>query len=56
MIYVNTCEFYSKEQSAPDKTEATEKLLAELEKGKRSGEEQGYLPASDIAAEFTETE
>ncbi len=56
MIYVNMCEFHSEAQNAPDKKEATDKLLAELEKGKRSGEEQGYLPASDIAAEFTETE
>ena len=31
---------------------ARQKLLAELEKGRRSGEEQGYLDAEDVFAEL----
>lgn len=31
---------------------AQQKLLSELEKGRRSGEEQGYLNAEDVFAEL----
>lgn len=31
---------------------ARQKLLTELEKGRRSGEEQGYLDAEDVFAEL----
>ena len=35
-----------------EKLLAREKLLAELEKGRRSGEEEGYLTADDVFKEL----
>ena len=35
-----------------EKLLAQEKLLAELEKGRRSGEEEGYLTADDVFKEL----
>ena len=35
-----------------EKTHAALKLMNELAKGRRSGEEDGWLPASEVAAHF----
>lgn len=35
-----------------EKTRATLKLMSELEKGRRSGEESGWLSAEDVRAHF----
>jgi hypothetical protein len=35
-----------------DKTKAMLRLMCELNKGRRSGEEEGYVPAADARAHF----
>ena len=49
-------EYYSEEQYEEDRATATERLMSELEKGKRSGAVQGYSPLKQAAAEVSETE
>lgn len=44
-------EFYSEEPYEQDKTDAEKKLLTELERGRKSGEEQGYTTLDKAAAE-----
>ncbi|GFI30436.1 MAG: prevent-host-death protein [Lachnospiraceae bacterium] len=40
------------EKSNMKKTDAALKLMAELAKGKKSGEEKGWLSSSDVKAHF----
>ena len=35
-----------------EKTNAMLRLMCELNKGRRSGEEEGYVPAADVRAHF----
>ena len=35
-----------------EKTKAMLRLMCELNKGRRSGEEEGYVPAADVRAHF----
>ena len=35
-----------------EKTKAMLRLMCELNEGKRSGEEEGYVPAADVRAHF----
>ncbi len=35
-----------------DKEEATERLLSEIEKGRRSGETEGWLSVDEVEAHF----
>ena len=37
-----------------EKTQATLKLMSELEKGRKSGEEEGWLSTDDVRAHFRE--
>jgi prevent-host-death family protein len=37
-----------------EKTQATLRLMSELTKGKKSGEEKGWLPSADVRAHFKE--
>ena len=41
------------EQEEHERTKAALRLMCELEKGKLSGEEQGWLDASDVRRHFT---
>mgnify|MGYP002673184180 FL=1 len=42
------------EQEEYEKTRASLRLMCELEKGKRSGEEQGWIDSSDVRKHFRE--
>ncbi len=42
------------EQEEYEKTKAALRLMCELEKGKRSGEEKGYVDLSDVRRHFRE--
>lgn len=42
------------EQPTMSKAEATQLLMAELEKGRRSGEEKGWLTLEEVISHFEE--
>ena len=44
----------NKQQEEPKKSKAALHLMRELEKGKHSGEEQGWIDSADVRKYFTE--
>ena len=58
LVYYQICTIFYiidiTEQEEYEKTKAALHLMCELEKGKRSGEEQGWIDSSDVRRHFRE--